>query len=267
MSFQEKTGFKGKTAVITGSTSGIGLAIARSFAAEGANIVINGLGDAAAIEKERAGIEADFGVKCIYSSANMLDAAQIRQMIVDGETTFGAVDILVNNAGIQHVAPIDEFPDDKFDAIIRINLMAAFYATKAVLPGMKARGFGRIINMASAHALVASPFKSAYVAAKHGLAGMTKTVALEVAQQHITVNAIAPGYVWTPLVAAQIPDTMKARNMTEDQVKNDVLLAAQPTKEFVTVEQVASLTLYLASDAAKSITGAIMSIDGGWTAH
>ncbi len=258
---------KDKVAVVTGSTSGIGLQIARTFASEGANIVINGLGDAAAIEKQRAAIEKDYSVRCIYSSANMLEPAQIRQMIADGETTFGAVDVLVNNAGIQHVAPIDEFPDDKFDAIIRINLMAAFYATKAVLPGMKKRGFGRIINMASAHALVASPFKSAYVAAKHGLAGMTKTVALEVAQQHITVNAIAPGYVWTPLVAAQIPDTMKARNMTEDQVKNDVLLAAQPTKEFVTIEQVASLALYLASDAAKSITGTIMSIDGGWTAH
>jgi 3-hydroxybutyrate dehydrogenase len=258
---------KDKTAVVTGSTSGIGLQIARTFAGEGANIVINGLGDAATIEKERASIETDFGVRCIYSSANMLEPVQIRQMIADGETAFGAIDILVNNAGIQHVAPIDEFPDDKFDAIIRINLMAAFYATKAVLPGMKKRGFGRIINMASAHALVASPFKSAYVAAKHGLAGMTKTVALEVAQQHITVNAIAPGYVWTPLVAAQIPDTMRARNMTEEQVKNDVLLAAQPTKEFVTTEQVASLALYLASDAAKSITGTIMSIDGGWTAH
>jgi 3-hydroxybutyrate dehydrogenase len=258
---------KGKVAVVTGSTSGIGLAMARMFASEGANIVINGLGDAAAIEKERAGIEVEFGVKCIYSPANMLEPAQIRQMITDGETTFGAVDILVNNAGIQHVAPIDEFPDDKFDAIIRINLMAAFYAIKAALPGMKARGFGRIINIASAHALVASPYKSAYVAAKHGLAGMTKSVALEVAKQHITVNAIAPGYVWTPLVAAQIPDTMKARNMTEDQVKNDVMLAAQPTKEFVTVEQVASLALYLASDAAKSITGAVMSIDGGWTAQ
>ncbi len=258
---------KDKTAVVTGSTSGIGLQIARTYASEGANIVINGLGDAAVIEKERTAIEKDYGVRCIYSSANMLEPAQIRQMIADGETAFGAVDILVNNAGIQHVAPIDEFPDDKFDAIIRINLMAAFYAIKAVLPGMKKRGFGRIINMASAHALVASPFKSAYVAAKHGLAGMTKTVALEVAQQHITVNAIAPGYVWTPLVAAQIPDTMKARNMTEEQVKNDVLLAAQPTKEFVTTEQVASLALYLASDAAKSITGAIMSIDGGWTAH
>jgi 3-hydroxybutyrate dehydrogenase len=258
---------KDKTAVVTGSTSGIGLQIALTFAKEGANIVINGLGDAAAIETTRAAIERDFGVRCIYSSANMLEPAQIRQMITDAETTFGAVDILVNNAGIQHVAPIDEFPDDKFDAIIRINLMAAFYAIKAVLPGMKKRGFGRIINMASAHALVASPFKSAYVAAKHGLAGMTKTVALEVAQQHITVNAIAPGYVWTPLVAAQIPDTMKARNMTEEQVKNDVLLAAQPTKEFVTTEQVASLALYLASDAAKSITGTVMSIDGGWTAH
>jgi 3-hydroxybutyrate dehydrogenase len=258
---------KDKTAVVTGSTSGIGLQIARTFAAEGAGIVINGLGDAAAIETTRAAIEKDYGVRCIYSSANMLEPAHIRQMIADGETAFGGVDILVNNAGIQHVAPIDEFPDDKFDAIIRINLMAAFHAIKAALPGMKKRGFGRIINMASAHALVASPYKSAYVAAKHGLAGMTKSVALEVAQQHITVNAIAPGYVWTPLVAAQIPDTMKARNLTEEQVKNDVLLAAQPTKEFVTTEQVASLALYLASDAAKSITGTIMSIDGGWTAH
>jgi 3-hydroxybutyrate dehydrogenase len=258
---------KGKVAVITGSTSGIGLAIARSFAKEGANIVINGLGDALAIETIRAGLEAEFGVRCLYSDANMLEPTQIRNMIALGETTFGAVDILVNNAGIQHVAPIDEFPDDKFDAIIRINLMAAFYATKAVVPGMKTRGFGRIINIASAHALVASPFKSAYVAAKHGIAGMTKSVALEVAKQHITVNAIAPGYVLTPLVAAQIPDTMKARNLTEDQVKNDVMLAAQPTKEFVTVEQVASLALYLASDAARSITGSVMSIDGGWTAQ
>lgn len=256
-----------KVAVVTGSTSGIGLALARAFAKDGANIVINGFGDAAAIEKERAGIESEFGVKCIYSPADMSKGDQVTEMIRTAEKTFGRVDVLVNNAGIQHVAPIEEFPDDKWEAIIRINLLAAFYATKAVVPGMKQRGWGRIINTASAHALVASPFKSAYVSAKHGIAGLTKTVALEVATNHITVNAICPGYVWTPLVEHQIPDTMKARNMTKEQVINDVLLEAQPTKEFVTVDQIAALAMFLVSDAAASITGAILPIDGGWTAH
>lgn len=258
---------KGKTAVVTGSTSGIGLALARAFAKAGANIVINGLGEASAIEKERNAIEADFGVKCVYSAANMLEPQQIKDMIALGEKTFGSVDILINNAGIQFVAPIDEFPDDKFEAIIRINLMASFYAIKAALPDMKKRGWGRIINIASAHALVASPFKSAYVAAKHGLAGLTKTVALEVATDHITVNAIAPGYVWTPLVERQIPDTMKARGMTKEQVINYVMLDAQPTKEFVKIDEIAALAMYLASDAASPVTGAVLSIDGGWTAH
>jgi 3-hydroxybutyrate dehydrogenase len=257
---------KGKSAIVTGSTSGIGLGIARAFAAEGANVLINGFGDAAAIEKERAGIEADFKVKCVYSGADMSKGAEVTQMVRDAEAAFGSVDILVNNAGIQFVAPIDEFPDDKWEAIIRINLLSAFYATKAVLPGMKARKWGRIINTASAHSTVASPFKSAYVAAKHGILGITKTVALEVAEQHITVNAISPGYVWTPLVEKQIPDTMKARNMTEEQVKHDVLLAAQPTKEFVTIDQVAALAVFLCSDGAASITGANMAMDGGWTA-
>jgi 3-hydroxybutyrate dehydrogenase len=257
---------KSRNAVVTGSTSGIGLAIARAFAAEGANVMINGFGDAAAIEKERAGIETEFGVKCVYSGADMSKGAQVSQMVRDAESALGGVDILVNNAGIQFVSPIEDFPDEKWEAIININLMAAFYATKAAIPGMKSRGWGRIINTASAHSLVASPFKSAYVAAKHGIAGLTKTVALEVAQQHITVNAISPGYVWTPLVEKQIPDTMKARGLTEEQVKRDVLLAAQPTKEFVTVEQVAALAVFLCSDAAASITGTNISMDGGWTA-
>ncbi|MER8921756.1 3-hydroxybutyrate dehydrogenase [Mesorhizobium sp. M0802] len=256
-----------KNALVTGSTSGIGLAIARALAAEGANVTINGLGEAAAIEQERAGIEKDFGVQCRYSGANMMDGAAVTAMVHEAEQALGSLDILVNNAGIQHVAPIEEFPDDKWEAIIRINLLAAFYAIKAVVPGMKARKWGRIINTASAHALVASPFKSAYVSAKHGIAGLTKTVALEVAQDGITVNAIAPGYVWTSLVEKQIPDTMKARGMTEEQVKHDVLLAAQPTKQFVTVEELAALTLFLCSDAARQITGTTLPMDGGWTAQ
>jgi len=257
----------GKAAIVTGSTSGIGLGIARRFAAEGVDVVINGLGDAAAIEAERAGIEAEFGVRCLYSSANMLSGAEIADMVKLAVDSFGGCDILINNAGIQHVAPIDEFPDEKWEAIVQINLVAAFHSVKAALPAMKARGWGRIINIASAHALVASPYKSAYVAAKHGIAGLTKTVALEVATAGITVNAICPGYVWTPLVEAQIPDTMAARGLTKEQVINDVLLEAQPTKQFVTVDQVAGLALFLCGDDAASMTGAILSIDGGWTAH
>lgn len=257
---------KDRTALVTGSTSGIGLAYARALAAEGANVVINGFGETDAIEKERAGIEKDFKVKARYSAANMMKPDEIAAMVAEAEKEFGAIDILVNNAGIQHVAPVDEFPIEKWDQIIAINLSSAFHTTRAALPKMKAKGWGRIINTASAHAFVASPFKSAYVSAKHGIAGFTKTVALEVATNGITVNAIAPGYVWTPLVEKQIPDTMKARGLTKEQVINDVLLLAQPTKEFVTVEQVAALAVFLCTDAAKSITGTTLPMDGGWTA-
>jgi 3-hydroxybutyrate dehydrogenase len=258
---------KGKSAVVTGSTSGIGLAIARALAKEGANVTINGFGDKDAIEKERSGIEKDFGVKAAYSGADMTKPPQIVEMIQTAEKTFGSVDVLVNNAGIQHVAPIEEFPVEKWDAIIAINLSAAFHAIRTAVPGMKTRKWGRIISTASAHSLVASPFKSAYVTAKHGLTGLTKTVALELATFRVTANCISPGYVWTPLVEKQIPDTMKARHMTEEQVKHDVLLAAQPTKEFVTVDEVAALSVFLCSDAAAQITGANISIDGGWTAE
>jgi len=257
---------KDKTAVVTGSTSGIGLAYARAFAGAGANIVLNGMGVPADIERERSGIETDFKVRAVHSPADMTKPAEIAEMVALGEKTFGSVDILVNNAGIQFVSPIEEFPPEKWEAIIAINLSSAFHAVRAAVPGMKARRWGRIISTASAHSLVASPFKVAYISAKHGLAGLTKTVALELATFGVTCNCISPGYVLTPLVARQIPDQMKTRNMTEEQVKRDVLLAAQPTKEFVTVEQVASLALYLTSDAAASITGANLSIDGGWTA-
>src|SRR5438445_5835419 len=212
---------KGKNAVVTGSTSGIGLGIARAFAKDGANVVINGFGPAADIEKERSGIEKEFGVKAIYSSADMTKPAEIAAMIKTAETQFGSCDILVNNAGIQHVSPIEEFPPEKWDAIIAINLSAAFHAIRAAVPGMKKRGWGRIITTASAHSLVASPFKSAYVAAKHGIAGLTKTVALELATFGITVNCISPGYVWTPLVEQQIPETMKAHGLTRQQVIKD----------------------------------------------
>ncbi|MFC7399232.1 3-hydroxybutyrate dehydrogenase [Chelatococcus sp. GCM10030263] len=257
---------KSRTAVVTGSTSGIGLAIARALASDGANVVINGFGDADAIEKERAGIEKDFGVKAAYVAADLTKAEDCEKLIAAATETFGSVDVLVNNAGVQYVAPIEEFPVDKWNMIIALNLSAAFHATRAAVPGMKARKWGRIINTASAHALVASPFKAAYVAAKHGIAGLTKVVALETATFGITANAICPGYVWTPLVEKQIPDQAKARGISEQEAKN-ILLAAQPTKEFVTVEQVAAFALFLTSDAAAAITGSILPIDGGWTAE
>ncbi len=253
-------------ALVTGSTSGIGLAIARALAKEGADIVINGFGDKTAIEGERVKIEKEFGVKAFYNPADMSMGPEIKAMIADAQSKMGSLDILVNNAGIQFVSPIENFPPEKWDAIIAINLSSAFHAIRAAVPGMKAQKWGRIINTASAHSLVASPFKSAYVAAKHGLAGLTKTVALELATFGVTANCISPGYVWTPLVERQVPDTMKARSMTREQVISDVMLAAQPTKQFVTVDQVASLAVYLCSDAAAQITGANLSIDGGWTA-
>jgi 3-hydroxybutyrate dehydrogenase len=258
---------KGKSAVVTGSTSGIGLGVARALAQEGANVLLNGFGEAGEIEKIRASFKDDFGVPALYSPADMTKPAEIAAMIATAEKEFGAVDVLINNAGIQHVAAIEDFPVDKWDAIIAINLSSSFHAIRSAVPGMKRRKWGRIINTASAHSLVASPFKAAYVSAKHGLVGLTKTVALELATFGVTVNCISPGYVWTPLVARQIPDQMKTRHMSEEQVKRDVLLAAQPTKEFVTVEQVAALALYLCSDAAAPITGANIPIDGGWTAQ
>ncbi|WP_300398263.1 3-hydroxybutyrate dehydrogenase [uncultured Sphingobium sp.] len=257
----------GKTALITGSTSGIGLAYAKALAGEGANIVINGFGDADAIEKERQGLESLSGAKALYSGHDLTKVDQIEAMMKDAADAFGGVDILINNAGMQHVAAVEEFPLDKWDLIIALNLNAAFHTTRLAVPYMKDRKWGRIIQTASAHSLVASPYKSAYVTAKHGLAGFTKTVALEVATFGVTANCISPGYVWTPLVENQIPDTMKARNMTREQVMNDVLLAGQPTKEFVTAEQVAATALYLCSDAAAQVTGANLSIDGGWTAQ
>jgi 3-hydroxybutyrate dehydrogenase len=251
---------EGKTALVTGSTSGIGLAIAKALAREGAKLMINGFGDPAAIEAECAELGA------IHDGADMSDPTAIERMMKRCADELGGPDILVNNAGIQHVSPVESFPTDKWDAIIAINLSAAFHTARLAIPAMKQKGWGRIINTASAHSLVASPNKSAYVAAKHGIAGFTKTVALETARDGITVNCISPGYVWTPLVEHQIPDTMKARNMSREQVMNDVLLAAQPTKRFVTPEEVAALAIFLCRDEAQSITGANLSMDGGWTA-
>jgi 3-hydroxybutyrate dehydrogenase len=256
---------KGKTALVTGSTSGIGLGIAKRLAAEGANIVLNGFGEAKEIEAIRRALAGNISV--IYDGADMSKPEAIASMVRNAIAEFGAIDILVNNAGIQHVAPVEEFPLEKWDAILAINLSAAFHTVRAALPAMKKKGWGRIVNIASAHALVASPFKSAYVAAKHGIAGFTKTVALEVAEQGITVNAVCPGYVLTPLVEKQIPDTAKARGISKDAVIRDVLLAAQPTKKFVTVEEVAALTAFLCSQEAASITGAVLPVEGGWTAH
>jgi len=258
---------RGRNAIVTGSTSGIGLGIAGALAQAGANVMLNGLGDAEAIEATREALANAHRVDVHYSPANMLEPDQIAAMVGQARESFGSVDILVNNAGIQHVAPIEDFPRAKWDAIIGINLSAAFHAMQAVIPDMKARGRGRIVNIASAHALVASPFKCAYVAAKHGLAGLTKTVALEVAEHGITVNAIAPGYVLTPLVESQIPDTAAARGISVEEVKRDVLLAAQPSKQFVTVEQLAGLAIFLCTDAAASMTGTIVAVDGGWTAQ
>lgn len=252
-----------RTALVTGSTSGIGHGIAEALARAGCDIVLNGFGDAAAIERERASIAQATGVKVRYENADMSKPADIEAMM----KRVGEVDVLVNNAGIQHVAPIESFPPEKWDAILAINLSAAFHATRLAIPGMKARKWGRIVNIASAHGLIASPFKSAYVAAKHGLVGLTRTVALEVAEDGITANAICPGYVLTPLVKAQIPDQARTHGMSEDEVVQKVMLAEQPTRRFIEIGEIAALAVYLASDAAKSITGEALSIDGGWTAH
>jgi len=258
---------KGKSAVITGSTSGIGLAIARALAAQGCNVMLNGFGDAQEIEAIRRDLERQHGVRAQYSGADMTRPDEIETMIEDTAAAFGGVDILVNNAGIQYVAPIEEFPIEKWDAIIAIDLSSAFHTTRLALPMMKAKRWGRIVNIASAHGLVASPYKSAYVAAKHGVVGLTKTIALEVAELGITCNAICPGYVQTPLVEGQIADTAKARGISREEVLRDVLLAAQPTKQFVQPEQVGALVVYLTGDAAAAITGSALTMDGGWTAQ
>jgi len=256
---------KEKVAIITGSTSGIGLGIAKGFAAEGINVVLNGFGDAQEIEKERAALEK-LGIKCIYNAADMTKPDEVTEMIEDTVKVFGSIDILVNNAGIQHVAPVEDFAPEKWDAVIAINLSSSFHTIRAAIPHMKKQGWGRIVNLVSAHGLIASPFKSAYVTAKHGMLGLTKTIALEVAQNNITCNAICPGYVLTPLVEKQIPDTAKIRGISEEEVKRDVLLAPQWTKKFVTVEQLAGTALFLCSNHAENITGTHISVDGGWTA-
>lgn len=256
----------GKTAIVTGSTSGIGQAMARALAKAGCQVMLNGLGDAAQIEADRAAMEKETGSKVLFNGADMTKPDQIANLVETTKSKFGSVDIIINNAGVQHVAPIDEFPPEKWDLIIAINLTSAFHMTRLALPHMKAAGWGRVINLASAHALIASPFKSAYVAAKHGLAGLTKTVALEVAEQNITVNAICPGYVKTPLVEGQIADTAKARGMSEEQVIKDVILGAQPTKKFTTVEQIGDMAVFLCSPSAENITGTMLQIDGGWVA-
>lgn len=256
-----------RTAVVTGSTSGIGKGIAQGLAAAGMNIVLNGIESADEVEQTRSEMERSHGVKVVYIPADLMKAEGASGLVESSQKTLGSVDVLVNNAGIQYVSPIEEFPDSKWEAVLSLNLSAAFYTTRAVIPGMKASGWGRVINIASAHGLVASPYKSAYVAAKHGLIGLTKTVALEVAENGITVNAICPGYVWTPLVEKQIPDTAQARGLTEKEVINDVLLAAQPNKKFTTIEEISGITQFLVSDSADSMTGTALSVDGGWTAH
>ena len=257
----------GKAAIVTGSTSGIGHGIARAFAEAGMNVMLNGLGNPGDIDKTRAELAEAFGIKAAYSAADMSKPDDIVRMVEDARRAFGKVDVLVNNAGIQHVEAIETFPVAKWDALIAIDLSSAFHGIRAVVPEMKARKWGRIINIASAHGLVASPFKAAYVAAKHGVLGLTKTVALETAEHGITVNAICPGYVLTPLVQKQIPETAKARGITEEQVVRDVLLHAQPTRQFVTTEQIGALSVFLCSDAAASITGTALPVEGGWTAQ
>ena len=256
-----------KAALVTGSTSGIGLAMATAFAKAGMNVTLNGLGDPAEIERVRAGLEREAGVTVRFDGANLMNADAAAGLVEGAIGAFGRLDVLVNNAGIQFVSPIEDFPVDKYNAIIALNLSAAFHTIRAAMGPMKQRKYGRIINIASAHGHVASPFKSAYVAAKHGIIGLTKTVALEGAQFNVRCNAISPGYVLTSLVENQIPDTMKARNMTREQVINDVLLAAQPTKQFVKPEDVAGLALFLTTPAADQINGAALSVDGGWTAQ
>jgi 3-hydroxybutyrate dehydrogenase len=257
----------GKSAIVTGSTSGIGLAIARAFAGQGMNVLLNGFGDVTEIKRTQTSLEKEFGVSTAFSGADMSRPEDIAALVEAAHGAFRKVDVLVNNAGIQHVEPIETFPVEKWDAIIAINLSAAFHTMRAVVPEMKEQRWGRIINIASAHALVASPFKSAYVAAKHGILGLTKTVALETAEHGITVNAICPGYVLTPLVQKQIPETAKARGISEDEVVRDVLLHAQPTHQFVTAEQIGALAVFLCSESAAQITGAAIPIEGGWTAQ
>lgn len=257
----------GKGAIVTGSTSGIGLGIAKAFAEAGMNVMLNGFGEAKEVEHARAALAEEYGVSVAYSAADMSKPNEIVAMVETARTVFGNVDVLVNNAGIQHVEAIETFPVAKWDAIIAIDLSSAFHGIRAVVPEMKARKWGRIINIASAHGLVASPFKSAYVAAKHGVLGLTKTVALETAEHGITVNAICPGYVLTPLMQKQIPETAKARGITEEQVVRDVLLHAQPTRKFVTTEQIGALSVFLCTEAAASITGAALPVEGGWTAQ
>ena len=256
-----------KVALVTGSTSGIGLGIASGFAAQGCRVVLNGFGDAAEIERTRRGLSEQHGVEVRYSGADMSKADAIAGMVDEVLESFGALDILVNNAGIQHVSPIESFPPEKWDAILAIDLSSAFHTSRLVIPTMKVRGWGRIINIASAHGLIASPFKSAYVAAKHGMVGLTKTIALEVAEAGITCNAICPGYVHTPLVDLQIEDTARARGISREAVIRDVMLGEQPTKRFVSVEELAGLAVFLCSDAGSSINGAALPVDGGWTAH
>ena len=258
---------QGKTALITGSTSGIGLAYAKAMAAEGANIVINGFGDADEIEVERKALEVLNGAKAIYSDADLTKPKKIEDMMKMAADEFGGIDILVNNAGTQHVDPVEDFPPEKWDLILALNLTSSFHTVRHAVPYMKEKNWGRIIGTASAHSKAASPFKTAYVTAKHGLAGFTKTIALELAEHGITANCISPGYVWTPLVENQIPDTMKARNMSREDVINKVMLDGQPTKEFVTPEQVAAIGVFLCRDEAAQVTGANWSVDGGWTAE